>query len=126
MTINEYFIKKNQPVSTELVNGIYYKDIQTITFGDENRYAQIKIAHVEANTWAFGWEIKDGAHKPIISHNCTPNITTQGNIRKLVYGMTKVLQRQIMNMHYPTNIILDIISDAIQEASYYYRAGKSL
>lgn len=125
MTINEYFTQK-QPISTELVNEVYYKDIQTITFGDNDRYAQIKIAHIGANTWAFGWEIKDGLHKPVISRDCTSRITTQGNIRKLVYGMTKVLQRQILSVRYPTSIIVNIISDAIQEASYYYKAGPFL
>lgn len=120
MTINEYFTQK-QPISTELINEVYYKDIQTITFGENDRYAQIKIAHIGTNTWAFGWEIKDGLCKSIISRDCTSHITTQGNIRKLVYGMTKVLQRQIKNVRYPTNIILNIINDAIQETGYYYK-----
>lgn len=121
MTINEYFTQR-QPISDEVVNEIFYKDIQTITFAcDSERYATIKIAHIETNTWAFGWEIKDGTHKSIACRDCTSNITTRGEISKLVYGMTKVLQRQVAAMKYPTNILVNLVNDAIMEASYYYK-----
>lgn len=122
MTINEYFLQK-QPINDDVVNEVFYKDVQNITFAcDSECYATIKIAHIGVNTWAFGWEIKDGARKPVVCRECTSNITTRGEIRKLVYGMTKVLQRQVMAMKYPTNILVNLVNDAVEEAGYYYKA----
>ena len=120
MTINNYFTQQ-QPISTEVENEIFYKDIQAITFGSKYHYARIKIAHIGTNTWAFGWEIKDGRYKKLIGRDCTSNITTQGDIRKLVFGMTKVLQRQVASMPHPTTCIVAIVEQAIAEAGNYYK-----
>lgn len=121
MTINEYFLQE-QPISAEVVNEIYFKDVQEITFScDSNRYAKIKVAHIDIDTWAFGWEIKDGTARKALCRECTSNITTKGRIDKLIYGMTKVLQRQIVTMTYPTNILMDLVDKAVTDAKYYYR-----
>ena len=120
MTINKYFAQQ-QPISTEVENEIFYKDIQTITFGSRYYYAQIKIAHIGTNAWAFGWEIKDGRYKELIGRDCTSNITTQGDIRKLIFGMTKVLQRQVASMPHHTTCIVEIVEHAIVEAGNYYK-----
>lgn len=124
MTIIEYFAQE-QPVSTEIINEIYYKDIQEITFGDSERYATIKVAHIGKNLWAFGWEINDGAYKASAIRDCTPAIVTKGKIGNLIYGMTKVLQRRLREIESPTRAIKALIEEAIEEASCYYRPQKS-
>lgn len=123
MTIKEYFAQQ-QPISTEIENEIFYKDIQTITFGSKYYYVQIKIAHIGTDTWAFGWVIKDGKYKSLIGRDCTSNITTRGNIRKLIFGMTKVLQRQVKSMPHPTSHMINLVEDAITEASQYYKTDQ--
>lgn len=119
MTIKEYF-SKEQPINNEVINEIFYKNTQTIIFREsDKRYAQIEIAHIDTNTWAFGWEISDGANNRILKRDCTIRITTKGPIDKLVYGMTKVLQRQLNSLTFPTHSIAKLIDDAIDEASAY-------
>lgn len=119
MTLIEYFAQE-QPVSTEIINGIYYKDIQEIVFGeDESRYAKIKVAHIGRNLWAFGWEIKDGEQKPVICRDCTPSVITKGKIDRLIYGMTKILQCRLKEVYHPTQLIMNLINEAIEEASAF-------
>lgn len=123
MTIDKYFTQQ-QPISTKVFNEIQYKNIQVITFGNKNRYVQIKIAHIGVDTWAFGWEIKDGEYKAIVGRDCTSNITTRGDIKKLVFGMTKVLQRQVASMHSPTRSIVGLVENAIEKAGLYYQPNE--
>lgn len=123
MTITEYFAQE-QPVSTEIINEIYYKDVQEIVFGENDRYAKIKVAHVDKDTWAFGWEIKDGSYRPAICRECTPSNVTKGNINKLIFGMTKVLQRRLSDFVLPTHLIRGIVRNAILEAARFCKPNK--
>lgn len=123
MTIKEYF-SKEQPINNEVVDEIFYKNTQTINFNESGkRYAQIEIAHIDTNTWAFGWEISDGFNNRVLKRDCTTRITTKGPIDKLVYGMTKVLQRQLNLLTFPTRSIVKLIDEAIEEASTYCKCN---
>ena len=118
MTITEYFAQE-QPVSTEIINEIYYKDVQEIVFGDETRYIKIKVVHVGENLWSFGWEIKDGDYNPIACHECSPRAITTGEIHLLVYGMTKVIQKHLDDILFHTRLIAQLVNEAIAEASLH-------
>lgn len=122
MTISEYFLQK-QPISDEAVDETFYKNTQAITFANTTEcYVAIKIAHTGGDTWAFGWEIRDGADAPVAYRDCTPNITTRGDIRKLVYGMTKVLQKKVAAMERPSARLVNLVHHAVVEAGSYYKA----
>lgn len=124
MTINEYF-SHEQPINDEVVDEVYYAKTKTIKFGgNSSRYAKIEIAHIGENLWAFGWEISDGSIKYLKRH-CTIHSTTKGNINKLIYGMTKVLRRQLENTKYHSQFTEKLIDKAIGEASAYCQCDKS-
>lgn len=119
MTIREYFAQE-QPIDNEIINEIFYKHTQIIAFKESDKhYAQIEIAHIDTNIWAFGWEITDGAYGRVLKRDCTTRITTKGHIDRLIYGMTKVLQRQLSLFKSPTRNIKNLIDEAIEEASTY-------
>lgn len=126
MTLQEYFLQ-NQPINDELENETYYKYTQSIIFDDNmGHYAQIKIAHIGDNLWAFGWQIADGESKRMAIRGCTPQVTTKGDIHKLIYGMTKVLQRQLNLIPCPTKKIRDLIDNAISEANAFYQPNNKI
>lgn len=118
MTFEEYF-KKPQPIDDSLIDdALFYKSIVNIEYGTEAHYLIIKIAHIGDNLWSFGWEIKDGAARPIEARECTPNIITKGQIEHLIYGMTKVVFNHVNNeMH--TDTIKQVAHEAISKALFF-------
>lgn len=124
MTLSEYF-SSVQPISDEVVNGVFYRNVRTITFeAEKGRHAQIIVAHVGENLWSFGWEIQDGWRKPCHRRDCTTSNVSKGNIGRLIYGMTKVLLMQSKKIIGPSMKITMAIMNATKEAAKYcHEAG---
>lgn len=129
MTLEDYFINsKPQRIDASLVetgeNGsLLYASYQSIDFEiDGTHYAKILIAHPAPDIWALGFEIKDGIAKAALRRDCTPHIVTKGKIDKLVYGMTKVLKRNLTT--YSSKAIRELVDNAEKEAYPYYVSRK--
>lgn len=121
MTLEEYFIgSKPQPVNNKLMaKDKLYRYYSTIDFAkDDNHYAKIFIAHPDDDIWALGFEIKDGNARVIIRRDPSPCALTRGKIDKLVYGMTKVLERNLSN--YNSKTIWKVVENAIRDSYPYY------
>lgn len=125
MTLEEYFIKSEpQKVDDSTIqskddNVQIYSVYRTINFTIDNaRYAKIFIAHPAPDIWALGFELRDGLAKPVIKRDCTSAAVTKGHIDKLVFGMTKVLERQLTM--WSSKAIRELIKNAERQAYPYY------
>lgn len=119
MKLVDYF-SSPQPINDEVENDVYYKNIWVVDFVcTPNIYVQIEIARVDIDLWAFGWTISDGGDNRVIGRPCTARVITKGEINRLIYGMTKVLQKQVQNLRRPSFKIIHLIDEAIREAKSY-------
>lgn len=121
MTLEEYFIgSKPQNINSTVINKTgLYRYYSTIDFiKDESHYAKIFIAHPDEDIWALGYEIKDGNARAVIRRDPSPCALTRGKIDKLVYGMTKVLERNLNN--YNSKTIWEIVRGAVRDSYPYY------
>lgn len=119
MKLVDYFLSP-QPINDEVINDVYYKNILTVDFVcTSNIYAQIEIARVDIDLWAFGWTISDGGNNRVIGRPCTSRVITKGEINRLIYGMTKVLQKQVQNLRRPSFKVTHLIDEAVREAKTY-------
>ena len=118
MKIKEYF-DTPQPISNEVDENGFYTFTRTINFGINNYIANILVAHIDTDTYAFGWELGNETHKKEMSVRYPSQcITTKGSIGKLIYGMTKVLERKISKRH--GLILKQRVLEAIFIAKRYY------
>lgn len=116
MTLQEYYTFGQSVWGGETGDG-FYKNICAIDFGDTESdfYASVMIVRTGEDEWALGWQIKDGKDN-LMFKACTPNVVTKGNIVKLVYGMTKILQKKLeCGSH--SKIIKEIVQNAVAEAA---------
>lgn len=119
MKLIDYFLSP-QPINDEVENDVYYKNIRVVDFVcTSSIYVQIEIARVDFDLWAFGWTISDGGNNRVIGKPCTSRVITKGEISRLIYGMTKVLQKQVQNLRKPSFKIIRLIDEAIREAKSY-------
>lgn len=95
-TIEEY-LKKKQPINNETDENGLYKHVISIDFATYEVCASILVARIDEKTYALGWKLRDKYHGDSADSERLPSIraTTTGDINKLLYGMTKVLQRQL-------------------------------
>lgn len=119
MTIEQYF-KKEQPINNAtLKDTCLYKNVSVIDFTvTDEQYATIKIARIDKDIWALGYEIKPHESMPIISKDCTTHAVTKGCINNLVYGMTKVLLLHLKRVQC-TMPLVQAIRNGMKEASEY-------
>lgn len=120
MTIEQYF-KSEQPISDKTIKDTcLYKDVKTIEFRVRDfQYAAIKIARIENDIWALGYEIQPCESMSIICKDCTTHALTKGHINSLIYGMTKVLLLHLPKTHC-TKPLEEAINEGIKEAEKYY------
>lgn len=118
MTIRQYYAMM-QPINDETNEIGEYKAVDSIDFKSEDGItsASILIAHVGNKLYAFGWRISDF---PLdnIGHVPTAHAITKGNIQKLIYGMTKVLQSKLKP--YNSIAIRKLLKEAEKEAEEFY------
>lgn len=119
MTIDDYFFTEQPTDDTVSAEGIY-KNTVNIEFADGNgNKIIITVAHIGMNLWAFGWTIRSGGKKPLGSRICSPNVTTKGDISKLMYGMAKMLKQKITQLPV-TNKELTELADAAIKSTYQW------
>lgn len=121
MTLEEYYSKSDpQPISNELTeDGKLYRICTTIDFiEDEDHYAKIFIAHPDYDLWSFGYEIKDGNARAIIRRDPSPYAVMLGKVDKLIYGMTKVLERCLNKRNSKT--IWNVVRNAMLDGDGCY------
>lgn len=126
MTIAEYFeYSEPQEINDDIMipegdcNVQLYAHYRSIDFiAYENYYAKIFVAHPAQDIWALGFELKDGPNKPIIRRDCTSAIVTKGKIDKLLYGMSKVLRRNLPKRC--SSILKGCVDCAERETLKYY------
>ena len=127
MTIKEYF-ENEQPVN----DAVYEKDgiyttVQTVTFKYEEQpdlYINIQVARADEDIWAFGWEVCDGAAERTYGRDCSSCVVTKGNIRVLMYGVTKAVLYIILKTKH-SKAIRALAESAVGEAEKYCTAERT-
>lgn len=113
-TIEEY-LKREQPINDEADENGLYKHVFSIDFATYEVCASILVARIDKMTYALGWKLRDKYRSTPVDSERLPSTsaTTTGDINKLLYGMTKVLLRQLKRKN--SKELKAVINNAIKQ-----------